>query len=494
MRGIEYDSPSREPPPRCYPGTRTQIYEKIIKWIFDENRQESLLWLNGPAGAGKSAIIQSLAESLSAWNLAASLLFSRSDGGWNGDRIFVTIAFQLSARISSYQAYVAEQITLDPTLLQGGMERQFQIFIAKPFGEEKIGKQEGPWVVLLDGLDGCEKLEEQQKVIYLISWFTFRFPRAPLVWVFASRTEAHLSQTFTDVTIAPSYRSEYVPIDSPEACKDVERYLNASFNALRRQFPDLPSYWPGVTAYNKLADSASGLFLFAKAVVDFIGDSERSIPASRLNIILSVIDGSHVAACDSVQPFAPLDAIYTRIMRSIPRNLWTSTKQILGYFLCTRDDHDFPFLSRSFLAASSILRLDPHIIYSCLYYFHSVLNVPPPKYAHKRGVLFLHSSFADYLMDSARSLEFYISIQESFDDLITNLRDIYHKGPSDNKLGRLLYKLSAKEEQTFYEDLSHDAMAAMNYIETEDSLRRENDQSSSQNSCPNYLFECQPGE
>ena len=62
--GAFYNSGERANPPRCHPNTRTAVINKIMNWIFglEEDREAVIMWLNGAAGAGKSAIAQTIAE------------------------------------------------------------------------------------------------------------------------------------------------------------------------------------------------------------------------------------------------------------------------------------------------------------------------------------------------------------------------------------------------------------------------------------------------
>ena len=81
-----YDSIARFPPPRCYPETRVEVLKTITDWIDDPEPRQQIFWLNGPAGAGKSAITQTIAERLKDTQLAASFFFQRntSDRGVAG--------------------------------------------------------------------------------------------------------------------------------------------------------------------------------------------------------------------------------------------------------------------------------------------------------------------------------------------------------------------------------------------------------------------------
>ncbi|KAF8347570.1 hypothetical protein F5887DRAFT_35858 [Amanita rubescens] len=70
-----YDSLARYPPPKCHPKTRKKVLKIISDWIDDSYPRQRIMWLNGPAGAGKSAIAQTVAERYKDSRLAASFFF-----------------------------------------------------------------------------------------------------------------------------------------------------------------------------------------------------------------------------------------------------------------------------------------------------------------------------------------------------------------------------------------------------------------------------------
>ncbi|KAJ6465466.1 hypothetical protein C8R45DRAFT_787194, partial [Mycena sanguinolenta] len=56
-----HDSTDSFMEPKCHPETRTQMLEDLRKWALDPRPKTTILWLYGPAGAGKSAIMRTLA-------------------------------------------------------------------------------------------------------------------------------------------------------------------------------------------------------------------------------------------------------------------------------------------------------------------------------------------------------------------------------------------------------------------------------------------------
>jgi len=54
-----HDSGHVVDPPKCYPSTRVAVIQTILDWAAgsqEETRIKYITWLNGAAGAGKSAI------------------------------------------------------------------------------------------------------------------------------------------------------------------------------------------------------------------------------------------------------------------------------------------------------------------------------------------------------------------------------------------------------------------------------------------------------
>ena len=104
------NSGGRADPVRCHPGTREEVIEKIEKRIADnQTGNRGVFWLSGPAGAGKSAIMQSVAERCAERQIpVVNFFFFRADGTRNhSDSVVATILFQLFELFPALQARVA---------------------------------------------------------------------------------------------------------------------------------------------------------------------------------------------------------------------------------------------------------------------------------------------------------------------------------------------------------------------------------------------------
>ncbi|XP_006457304.1 hypothetical protein AGABI2DRAFT_212634 [Agaricus bisporus var. bisporus H97] len=413
--GAAHDSSARDPPPQCHPDTRIKINERIVAWFYDETKRELILWIYGPAGVGKSAIVQTFAEKLaSAECLGASVFFSRPNGRNNSHAVFITIAYQLAVHIEPYCTFISELLAFDPELVNKSMEEQFKAFIVKPFVEKKIGAGGKTWGILLDGLDELDKRDRQGKIIQLITAFAHDYPEVPLAWVISSRPEPHITNTFEQERLMYSFKEECVPINSPEACQDVERYLRSSFKDIQQvKFPQIVAEgWPEEIKIVKLANAASGLFAFADVAIRFIGDPDYANPTSRLDEVISTVDGCRAGSTDE-QPFAQLDALYAHILTRIPFKMWPTTQRVLGAVAAAKKL--FPALD-CVMGLSVVLGLPLSKIYTAINDLYSLLFVPPLAEVYSSHFRFHHASFVDFLRDPARSKKFHTSKENALID------------------------------------------------------------------------------
>src|SRR5258708_5576273 len=132
--GAFHNSDERYDPPKCHPHTRRAVLKKIMDWAQDANKVAPILWLYGPAGAGKSAIAQTIAELLEKIGfLAAAFFFSRNAAGRNHKAPLVaTLIYQLVISIPEIRAHVLEALEEDPAHFSRSVEAQVQALIIKP--------------------------------------------------------------------------------------------------------------------------------------------------------------------------------------------------------------------------------------------------------------------------------------------------------------------------------------------------------------------------
>jgi predicted AAA+ superfamily ATPase len=115
--GAFHNSLQRSDAPKCHKHTREAILQKIIDWVMKKIDTDAfIVWLYGAAGAGKSAIAQTIAELCDELKpLLASFFFFRSDPLRNNSkRLIATIAYQVAVIIPGVRELMLAAIHKDP--------------------------------------------------------------------------------------------------------------------------------------------------------------------------------------------------------------------------------------------------------------------------------------------------------------------------------------------------------------------------------------------
>ncbi|KAF5347264.1 hypothetical protein D9756_009989 [Leucocoprinus leucothites] len=419
MQGAEFDSSERDPPPRCHPETRTTILQRANDWIDNLLPHEQILWIRGPAGVGKSAIVQTLVEGLSkSHRLGASLFFSRTERRSNPLQVFPTLAYQLATQDINYRTYLTELMCVNPRSLEKAMSAQFHLLILEPFARRKLREGQPHLLVAIDGLDECEGEQNQDKrgqtqlrgrnsdrvqcaIVQLISDFVRNNPSIPLLWIIASRPETHLSAVFAEDEVVGTFWEEDVPVDSDEACRDVEIFLHNEFKKIRKHYPNLITQtpWPNSGDFLQITKAASGLFVFAEVVARFIDDPQVRNPIAHLDYVLAALS-RFPGNVSRQNPLAALDAIYTAILARVPAEVVETTKQLLTTIVF----HQRLNISPSPLnEIRRILNLSLNDAIVALDKLPSVIYFSPSRYLDNACPRFYHASFPDFLRDRSRS-------------------------------------------------------------------------------------------
>lgn len=207
--GAFHNSAERYDPPKCHPATRIAVLDYIMRWINELDKLCFFLWLYGPAGAGKSAIAQSIAELChEAKILAASFFFSRTAVGRNDEsRLIATIVYQLCLSIPAIKKYVEVTLEQDPLVLSRSLEAQLHDLVVKPLNhafrsnEEGNKKpQQGPTLIIIDGLDECGNGKVQRYILTVLAGAIKQLP-FPILFLVASRPEQDIRDVFNSTLL-----------------------------------------------------------------------------------------------------------------------------------------------------------------------------------------------------------------------------------------------------------------------------------------------------
>ncbi|KAF7328285.1 putative nwd2 protein [Mycena sanguinolenta] len=379
-----HNSAESYPQPRCHPETRTRMLEDLRDWALAPDPETTVLWLYGPAGAGKSAIMQTLAGQLNdAGILGSSFFFKRGHVmQGNAKTLFTTIAYQLALSVPSLRTHISQIVESNPSIVALSIEVQMRSLICEPC---RFNRNHDPIIILIDGLDECEGHNIQVEILRIIGQSSYQYPNS-LRFIIASRPEPHIREMFD----SPFYSGHHRPFNVEQSFHDVHRYLSDEFARIHREHDTMariPLPWPPADVLEKLVRKSSGHFIYASTIIKFI-DNKNHRPTQRLALVQDVNHAGSESAFDA------LDQLYMTILNSAAR------QSELTPILCA-----IVHLNLAADQIDKLLALEEGETRLLLRGLHSVLSVG----ANEDDIRSHHASFLDFLENPDRSGSFCVN-------------------------------------------------------------------------------------
>ncbi|KAJ2929550.1 hypothetical protein H1R20_g7524, partial [Candolleomyces eurysporus] len=255
-----YDSSARFDAPRCDEDTRVEVTDELMDWIHDREGPKRLLCMTGAAGAGKSALQQTIAERCSKSNtLGSAFFFSAGDPTRNNlTRIVPTIACQLGLRNPALRNAIGNAIEEDPLIFKRRVETQMDTLIVAPF--QRVCESGGldsstfPHAILIDGLDECSGEDNQDELLSTIK-HCLLYHDLPFRIFIASRPEWAI-------------RSALDNDSEGYLCQLAYHMKLSDIRSRDRRAQSL--LWPTKEDIEKLVAAASGQFIYAATVIKYV--------------------------------------------------------------------------------------------------------------------------------------------------------------------------------------------------------------------------------
>jgi hypothetical protein len=243
---------------KCLQGTREQLIATIVRWI-DGDMDHPICWLNGPAGSGKSAVSQTVAELCDAHHrLAASFFFLRGAGDRSRiARLIPTLAYQLSISIPATKPFIQHMLHTDPLIVRQALRYQFQKLVIEPIlAVTDTNLTTTPMIIFVDALDECDDKDLMAEFIEIIADAYRSNRRLPFRVFFTSRVEEHLRKKLE----APAARSViyHLALQDFDAADDIRKFFRHRFATIyeenRRLMRNVPRPWPSHTDLEALVE------------------------------------------------------------------------------------------------------------------------------------------------------------------------------------------------------------------------------------------------
>jgi hypothetical protein len=394
--GVTFDADIDAENTRCHPGTRVDVLQQILEWGVARDGQ-SMFWLNGMAGTGKSTISRTIAKTFADRGiLGASFFFKRGEG----DRgrmafFFTTIAVQLVHHLPAMAPSIREAIEADPLINEKSAKDQFEKLIADPIRSLPKHSYTSIILIVVDALDECDNIEHIRLLLRLLSQVKDLMPIC-LKFFLTSRPELPIILGFKDIG------GKYEDIVLHQVSKsiithDITAFLKHQLAIIRQDYNksvgpnrELSSDWPGPETIQNLVDMAIPLFIFAATMCRFIQDRRLGGPKDQLAKVLqhntsrnSNLDATYLPVLDNLLAGLPKSEQYEVAERF---------KQIVGSIVLLASP-----LSTSSLA--HLLSVSRDAIEDQLDLLHSVLSIPSEP---THPIHLLHLSFRDFLTDPGK--------------------------------------------------------------------------------------------
>ncbi|KAL6799943.1 hypothetical protein J3E68DRAFT_435436 [Trichoderma sp. SZMC 28012] len=381
----------------CLEGTRSHIIAQIEEWGTNSDSQ-SVFWLNGMAGTGKSTISRTIAQSFANKNiLGASFFFKRGGGDRSGTNFLITtIAAQLVRRIPSIASRIREVLDFEPQIHEKPLGDQFQKLILDPL-KNTPGCWSSSLLIVVDALDECGNEENMRTLIGIFSKAQQR--NNPRLKIFlTSRPELPIRLGFEEI----SGKYDHLLLATvPKATieHDIALFMKHQLNAIKIDYNKSVSIhrkistgWPGDDVVQQLIDSAVPLFIVAATICRFLKDRRLGGPQHQLSKILEY-QKMHISGLDMT--YLPiLDNLIADLPLSARKEVLTRFQYLIGSIITLAQ----PLSIRSL---ADLLGMSTDAIEDQLDLLHSVLGVPTDL---DTPVRLLHLSFRDFLVDSEKKL------------------------------------------------------------------------------------------
>ena len=256
------------------------VLDKIEHWA-GESQGPPVYWLNGVLGTGKSTIartiVRDMAKTDKPW---ASFFCSREEKNLGNPKlIFPTLASQLALKNPSFRFHFDEAIELHTGIAQWPLEFQLKTLILDPLLESGLLNT----VIVIDAVEEIQEETFYSQILSVLNVFISDIRKINLKFFITGRPEQLISNGFSQFgrnIIMFSLHED----GRDQAKADIRLFFEHEFSKLKQEGKILGD-WPTPQNLDLLNGHASGLFVYAEAIISFVA-CESGKPTNRLDTLL----------------------------------------------------------------------------------------------------------------------------------------------------------------------------------------------------------------
>ena len=379
---------------RCDPGTRLEVIAQIRQRLdgHDYDKRAVVCWLNGPAGYGKSALAQTIAECYAAeGRLLGSFFFLRGAGERSHiSRLIPSLAHQISLTVPDSKPLIESALEDEPALLGStvSLAHRFQKLIIDPIHihASRVSYSSAGFVkkqvLVIDAIDECDDKTEMAVFIDVLLSASSGGTHLPFQILLTSRVEEHIRKKFDSSKARFLHRLE---LQNFIAHPDIKVHFQRAFDCIYDQnwqvMKRIPKPWPSAGDLIAFVDKAGSSFALATTLIQCVG-GDRLPQRALQKLLASAANG--------------LDSLYEQVLSSAS---WTEDFcQILGTIMVLQDNKSISFLS-------SLLSIHYEEVICELLEVQSIIQIPGDD---NEPIMLYHTSLRDFLTIKSRSKQYFI--------------------------------------------------------------------------------------
>ena len=412
----------------CTRGTRERLLKNIVTWA-KESSSETIYWLFGPAGSGKTTIAYTIARRFELTTREDTIVLG---GNFFSSRQFEetrfatsiirTIVYHLALRCKAFADALAHSGKFDT--VNQDIRTQLDGLLIRPWQESEMARLADSstpapqYLIIIDALDEIDGTGGSMFLRNLLNVINENHLNG-LTFFATSRPDPNLIAHVGSFADKQLYRLEEVPFEEAQA--DIRTYLKTS----------LPHM--GDEAIEQVVTAAAGLFIYASTIVKYLGKHTAQEQRNLLKKLFSVSITLQILPGAT----ALLNELYVQILLDafgdFEGDIRLHWLHILFTFLCTSECTSTSIINEllltddldsnsALIAETNTYVTKTSIADDTLQRLHAVL------YTENNKVLWHHKSFPDFLFDRNWSEEFWCDQAEHHQRLMDSCFRVMKKG------------------------------------------------------------------